>query len=160
MWVAIGLALQLLPEATSRVAAGLDPKPVLQRALAVGGVVALPALVIFGLAPTLLLRLAFGDKLTQAHEALPILGVAMALLAASYLTVQYMIALGTRSYLWVLGIVALAEPFVLAAGDFSLRSYAVAVLGLQAVACAGVLLLAIRARVPLPANVRTAAAGA
>ena len=156
VWVAIGIALHLLPEATARVAAGLDPKPVLRRALAVGGAIALPALAIFVIAPTLLLRLAFTDDLAQAHAALPILGLAMTLLAATYLTVQYLIALGSASYLWVLGIVALAEPFVLAAGNFSLHSYAVAVLALQAIACAGVLLLGIRTSVPLPATVRSA----
>jgi len=158
VWVAIGLALQLLPEATARVAAGLNPKPVLRRALAVGGAVALPALVIFAAAPTLLMRVVFGDDLTQAHRALPVLALAMTLLAASYLTVQYLIALGSTGYLWVLGLVALAEPFVLAAGDFTLHSYAVAVLVLQAIACAGVVALAVRTRVPRPATVRPATA--
>lgn len=158
VWVAIGLALQLLPEATARVAAGLDPKPVLRRALVVGGAVALPALAVFAIAPTLLLRIAFGDSLTQADDALPVLGVAMTLLAAAYLTVQYMIALGNSGYLWALGVVAVAEPFVLAAGDFSLDSYALAVLVLQAIACAGVVLVSLRRRVPRPASATAAPA--
>ena len=33
VWVAIGIGLHLLPEATRRAAAGLDPRPVLLRAL-------------------------------------------------------------------------------------------------------------------------------
>ena len=160
VWVAVGLALQLLPEATARVASGLDPKPVLRRAIAVGAVVALPALVIFALAPTQLLRHVFGDNLTEAADALPVLALAMTLLAATYLTVQYLIALGSTRYLWVLGIVALAEPFVLAAGDFTLYSYAFAVLVLQAIACAGVVLLGVRTQVPLAGAARPAPAQA
>ena len=35
VWVAIGIGLHLLPEATRRSAAGLDPRPVLLRALAI-----------------------------------------------------------------------------------------------------------------------------
>ncbi len=94
VWVAIGIALQLLPEATRRAAAGTNPLPVLRRAIAVLAAVSAPALLIFFAVPTLLLRLAFGEKLTQAHAALPLLGVAMTLLAAAYLMVQYMLALG------------------------------------------------------------------
>ncbi len=39
MFVAIGIGLQLLPEATRRSAVGLDPRPVLARALAVLGLI-------------------------------------------------------------------------------------------------------------------------
>ena len=41
----------------------------------------------------------------------------MTLLAVAYLTVQYMVALGETRFLWVLGVVAIAEPFLLTAGD-------------------------------------------
>ena len=47
--------------------------------------------------PEPLLRLAFGPDLTQAADALFVLGVAMTLLAVAYLTVQYMLALGARA---------------------------------------------------------------
>ena len=117
VWVAIGVGLHLLPEATRRAAAGLDPRPVLLRALGVLAVVAVPALLVFALIPHLLLRIAFGPKLTQASDALFILGVAMTLLAVAYLTVQYMLALGEARFLWVLGVVAIAEPFLLSAGQ-------------------------------------------
>ena len=154
VWVAIGIALHLLPEATRRAAAGLDPQPVLRRALAVLAVVAAPALLIFIAAPRLLLSLAFGSEFTQASGALPVLGLAMTVLACAYLTVQYMLALGRTSFLWVLGVVAVIEPFLLASGTFSLVSYAALVLAAQCVAAAGVLALALRlrgrARVPVP----------
>jgi glycosyltransferase involved in cell wall biosynthesis/O-antigen/teichoic acid export membrane protein len=147
LWVAIGVGLHLLPEATRRAAAGLDPRPVLVRALGVLAVVALPALLLFALVPHLLLKVAFGEKLTGASDALFILGVAMTLLAVAYLTVQYMLALGEARFLWVLGVIAIIEPFLLSAGNPSLLGFATIVLGLQCVAASGVLALGWRARV-------------
>ena len=146
VWVAIGIGLHLLPEATRRAAAGLDPRRVLLGALAMAAVVAAPALLIFAIAPELLLRLAFGPDLTQASDALLLLGAAMTLLAFAYLTVQYMVALGESSFLWVLGVVAIAEPFVLFAGGADIVSFAWIVFGVQLVAASSVLLLAVRAR--------------
>ena len=157
VWVAIGVGLQLLPEATRRAAAGLDPRPALLRALAVLAAVAAPALLIFALVPELLLRLAFGPKLTEASGALPVLGVAMTLLAVAYLTVQYMVALGELRFVWVLGVVAIVEPFLLSAGSLTLLSYATVVLGLQLVAASAVLALGLRARRPAVAAVRSPA---
>lgn len=151
LWVAIGLGLHLLPEATRRAAAGLDPRPVLYRALGLLAVVATPALAIFALAPHLLLSLAFGQA-TQASGELLLLGAAMTLLAVAYLTVLYMIALGQAQFLWVLGAVAIVEPFLLTAGNFSLLSFAAIVFGVQCLAASGVLALGLRARFrPAPA---------
>jgi O-antigen/teichoic acid export membrane protein len=156
VWVAIGVGLQLLPEATRRAAAGLDPRPALLRALAVLAAVAAPALLIFALVPHLLMKVAFGPELTQASSALPVLGVAMTLLAVAYLTVQYMVALGELKFVWVLGIVAIVEPFLLSAGDFTLLSFATVVLGLQLVAASAVLALGLRARRPAAPGAATA----
>jgi glycosyltransferase involved in cell wall biosynthesis/O-antigen/teichoic acid export membrane protein len=146
IWVAIGIGLQLLPEATRRAADGFDPLPILRRALAVLAVVAAPALLIFVAAPETVLRLAFGPRFVAAADALPVLGLAMTLLAATYLTVQYMLALGRTSFLWVLGVMAAIEPFLLSAGEFSLLSYASLVLAVQCAAATGVLALALRLR--------------
>ncbi|WCB94696.1 D-inositol-3-phosphate glycosyltransferase [Baekduia alba] len=151
VWVAIGVGLQLLPEATRRAAAGLDPRPALLRALAVLAAVATPALIIFALVPHFLMKVAFGPDLTLASDALPVLGVAMTLLAVAYLTVQYMVALGELKFVWVLGVVAIIEPFLLTAGDFTLLSYATVVLGLQLVAASAVLALGLRTRRPVTA---------
>ncbi|HVW19307.1 MAG TPA: oligosaccharide flippase family protein, partial [Solirubrobacteraceae bacterium] len=155
VWVAIGIALQLLPDATRREAEGANPLPTLVRAVGVLAVVAAPAVLIFFAVPTTLLRLAFGTDLTQAHEALPLLGVAMTLLAAAYLMVQYMLALGRTLFLWVLGAIAIAEPFLLSAGDWSLAGYAALVLALEAAALLGMSALVVRGarrrrREPLP----------
>jgi glycosyltransferase involved in cell wall biosynthesis/O-antigen/teichoic acid export membrane protein len=146
IWVAIGIGLHLLPEATRRAAGGLDPLPVLRRALAVLAVVAAPALLVFVAAPETVLRLAFGPRFVAAADALPVLGLAMTVLAGAYLTVQYMLALRRTNFLWVLAVVAAVEPFLLSAGAFSLLSYATLVLGLQCAAAAGVLALALRLR--------------
>jgi O-antigen/teichoic acid export membrane protein len=146
VWVAIGIGLHLLPEATRRAAAGLDPRPVLLRALAILVVIAAPALLIFAAVPDLLLRLAFGEGLTQASGALLLLGSAMTLLAVAYLSVQYMVALGETRFLWVLAVIALAEPFLLAFTDRGVVGFAGIVLAVQCVAASSVLVLALRAR--------------
>ncbi|MDX6687680.1 MAG: hypothetical protein QOF86_3808 [Baekduia sp.] len=152
VWVAIGVGLQLLPEATRRAASGLDPRPALLRSLGVLAAVATPALVIFALIPHFLMSAAFGPDLTQASDALPVLGVAMTLLAVAYLTVQYMVALGELKFIWVLGVVAIVEPFLLSAGNFTLLSFATVVLGLQLVAASAVLALGLRVRRPAAAT--------
>ncbi len=157
VWVAIGVGLQLLPDATRRHAAGEDPRPVLARALGVLVVVAAPALLIFALVPELLLKLAFGPEGAEGADALLLLGVAMTLLAVAYLTVQYMLALRATRFLWVLGAVAIAEILVLFTGDFGIVTFASIVLGAQVVAATAVLVLGLRIvprggpRSPVPA---------
>jgi O-antigen/teichoic acid export membrane protein len=146
VWVAIGIGLHLLPEATRRSAAGLDPRPVLLRALAILVAIAAPALLIFALAPDLLLRLAFGPDLTLAADALIFLGLAMTLLAVAYLTVQYMVALGETRFLWVLAVVAIAEPILLSARHLTITGFAGIVFAVQCVVAASVLALGLRAR--------------
>lgn len=156
VWVAIGVGLQLLPDATRRHAAGLDPRPVLARSLGVLVVVAAPALLIFAAVPTLLLELAFGPEGAEGADALLLLGVAMTLLAVAYLTVQYMLALHEQRFLWVLAVVAVAEVTILFAGDFGLVAFATIVLGIQVVSAGAVLALGLRA---IPRHRAVAAAG-
>src|SRR4051812_8353217 len=170
VWIAIGIGLHLLPEATRRSAAGLDPRagllralgllvalaapappifsppPELLRALGILGAIAAPALLIFAAAPKLLLRLAFGPDLTLAADALIFLGAAMTLLAVAYLTVQYMVALGETRFLWVLAVIALAEPVLLSATDLSVTGFAGIVFAVQCVVAVSVLALGLRAR--------------
>ena len=74
------------------------PRPVFLRTLAILGLVAAPALLIFLLVPSLLLRVAFGGEYTTAADALVVLGAAMALLATAYLAVQYMLALRRTAF--------------------------------------------------------------
>ncbi len=145
VWVAIGVGLQLLPQATARAAAGEDPRPVLFRALGVLFCVAAPSLLLFALVPEFILRTAFGPDTVDAAPALLLLGLAMTLLAVAYLTVQYMLALGSSAFLWVLGAVAAIEVPLLFSGD-SITGFASLVLGAQVVAAAAVLAIGLRAR--------------
>ncbi len=113
IWVAIGVGFYVLPEATRRHADGDDARPVLTRGLALIGIVAVPCLAIFGLFPRLLLRLAFGPSYESGSHILFLLGTAMSLLAASYLAVQFLLAQHRTRFLWLLAVIALAEPVLL-----------------------------------------------
>jgi glycosyltransferase involved in cell wall biosynthesis/O-antigen/teichoic acid export membrane protein len=155
VWTAIGIGLYLLPEATRRAAAGLDPRPVFMRTLALLAAVCVPALLVFAVVPSLLLRLAFGEEFTTAADALILLGAAMTLLAVAYLAVQYMLALRQTGFLWVLGVVAIAEPFLLTSSDFGLVSFAGVVFALQCAAAAGAVTLALRRRPRSPVAAAT-----
>jgi O-antigen/teichoic acid export membrane protein len=149
VWVAIGVGIYLLPAAVSRAVEGLDPRPILLRALGIVSLVALPMLIVYAVAPELVLRLAFGEETVVAAGALFTLGLAMTLLAAGYLCVQYMLALSRVTFLYALGAVAGAEIAVLSgAGVSTIEGFAVVVLGLQAAAALSVLALGL-ARRPL-----------
>jgi glycosyltransferase involved in cell wall biosynthesis/O-antigen/teichoic acid export membrane protein len=140
VWVAIGVGLYLLPEAVRRAETGLDPRPVLLRALAMVALVAVPMLAVYAAAPRHVLRLAFGEETVAASGALLVLGVAMTLLAAAYLCIQYMLALRRVSFLYALAAAAAAEVgLLLGAGLGSIEGFAAVVLGLQAAAAAAVL---------------------
>jgi O-antigen/teichoic acid export membrane protein len=147
VWIAIGLGLWLLPEAVRRVAEGRDPRPVLARALGVIGVVALPALVIYAVAPGLVLRTAFGPDYETGAAILPRLGVAYALLAVTYLSVQYRLGLHARGFLPALAVAAIAEPAVLALAS-GLGGFADVVLAVQAAVALLVAGPALRRRPP------------
>ena len=116
VWIAIGIGLHLLPEATRRAAAGHRPAAGARARAGLLALVAVPSLVIFTVAPETLLRLAFGEEFVRAADALPVLGLAMTLLAVSTLAVQYMLALHHTAFLWVLAVAAIAEPLLLSGG--------------------------------------------
>lgn len=144
VWVAVGVGLWVLPEATRRVADGRDPRPVLWRGLGVIAVLAVPALAAFVLVPSLLLRIAFGADYASGDAILAPLGLAYALLAVVYVAVQFLLGLHRRAFAWALLAVAVAEPLLLA-GASSLEAFAGRVLLVQAVGA--VVILAIAARV-------------
>jgi O-antigen/teichoic acid export membrane protein len=135
VWIAAGLGMWLLPEAVHRLAAGRDPRPVLGRAFALIAATAAPALLAYAVLPRLVLGTAFGSDYESGESILLILGIAYALLALTYLAVQFLLGMGRRAPLWGLAAAAVAEPLVLA-GIGSLRPFAVAVLVVQAVAAA------------------------
>jgi O-antigen/teichoic acid export membrane protein len=120
VWIAVGLGFWVLPEATRRAAAGRDPREVLLRALAVIAVLSAGALAIFAAVPELLLRTAFGADYESGAGVLLQLGAAYALLAVSYLCVQFLLGLHRRAFALVLAVMALLEPLLLTgAGDLA-----------------------------------------
>ncbi|HEY8866348.1 MAG TPA: hypothetical protein VIM22_05390, partial [Solirubrobacteraceae bacterium] len=146
IWIGIGLAYYLVPEAARRAQAGQNPRGVLARALAIIMLVAAPMLLVYAAVPGVVLSVGFNVHFHQANNALVLLGAAMSLLAIASLAVQYMLAIEHYAFMWVLGVVAVIEPFLLANGGKSLLSFAGAVLLLQCVAAGGMLALSLRAR--------------
>ena len=139
IWVAVGLGMYLLPEAARRAHTGVDARPILARTLALIAACGLPMIAIYAVAAEPLLRAVFGDDLTEAAGALPFLGVAMALLACAYLSVQYLLALGRSAFIGVLGAAAALEVLLLAGIGANLTGIALALMALQ-FACAVVVL--------------------
>ncbi len=136
IWVAVGLGLYLLPEVARRAGGGIDARPVLTRTLALIGVLAVPMVLIYAVAGDPLLRIVFGDDLAEASGALPLLGAAMALLACTYLSVQYLLGLHRASFIWALAVAAAVEIALLAWIGADLERVALALLGLQVVCAA------------------------
>jgi O-antigen/teichoic acid export membrane protein len=139
IWVAIGLGMYLLPEATRRARLGEDARPILLRTLALIGALGVPMVLVYAAAGHQLLAAVFGDDLTAASAALPWLGLAMSLLACSYLSVQYLLALGHAGFIWVLAAAAVMEVVLLSAVGANLTGVAIALFVLQ-LACASIIL--------------------
>jgi O-antigen/teichoic acid export membrane protein len=148
MWIAIGLGIYLLPEASRRAKTGEDARPILLRTLALIGAMAVPMVLIYAVAGEPLLRAVFGPDLTDASDALPFLGLAMSSLACSYLSVQYLLAMGKASFLLVLGAGVVAEVGLLLLLGDDLTAIAVALMCIQVVCAAIILTMALRTRVP------------
>ena len=152
IWVAVGLGMYLLPEAARRVRGGEDARPILLRTLALIAAVAVPMVLVYAVAAEPLLGAVFGDDLTEAAGALPWLGLAMALLASAYLSVQYLLAIGRISFIAVLGVAAAAEVLLLIAVGANLAQIALVLFGLQLVCATSMLALSLRRpAAPLPA---------
>ena len=133
IWVAIGAGFYLVPEVSRRRAAGEDTRPVLARALAIILVCSVPVLLIFAFGARPLLRIAFGPHRLAASNSLLILGVAFTVLAATYLAIQYMLALRRTWFLILIGAVAVAEPILLLQASRKPAGFAGVVLAIQAI---------------------------
>ena len=152
IWVAVGLGLFLLPESARRARLGADARPVLVRTLALIGLLGVPMVVLYAAAGEPLLRVVFGDDLTDASAALPWLGIAMSLLACSYLSVQYLLGVGRSGFIWLLGVAALVEVALLAGIGADLEQVALALMGVQAACAAVIVTLSLRTRIAAPEN--------
>jgi O-antigen/teichoic acid export membrane protein len=150
VWVAMGAGFYLVPEVSRRRSEGEDTRPVLARALAIILVCAVPVLLIFAFASEPLIRIAFGAGRASAHAALLPLGAAFTVLAATYLAIQYMLALKRTWFLVVMAAVAIAEPILLLQASHKPTQFATMVLGVQVVAAALAFAMALRRDKPPP----------
>jgi O-antigen/teichoic acid export membrane protein len=144
VWIAVGLGMYLLPEATRRASTGRDARPVLLRTLGVMAATAVPISLVFVFGGHVLLDKVFGKDFATADTALPILGVAMAFLAVTYLCVQYLLALHRSRFVLVLAAGALLDPLLLLLVGTKLTSIALVLAALQATVAAVILLIALR----------------
>ncbi|MDQ3934594.1 MAG: oligosaccharide flippase family protein [Actinomycetota bacterium] len=144
MWVAIGLSLYLVPEAARRTHLGERASGVLARTLGLIGVIAAPMVLVYAVGGETVLRIAF--KLTGAADALPWLGLAMSMLALTYLAVQYQLALHKAFFIVVLAVAGAVQPVaMIAIGGDELRSIALGLLGVNLALAVAAVLLAFRA---------------
>jgi O-antigen/teichoic acid export membrane protein len=132
IWVAIGAGFYLVPEVSRRRASGEDTRPVLFRALAIIAVCAVPVLLIFAFGSHQLMSAVFKKSQLHATGSLLMLGVAFTVLAATYLAIQYMLALKRTWFLIALAAVAIAEPILLLQASKRPDGFAAVVLGVQA----------------------------
>ncbi len=131
IWVAMGAGFYLVPEVSRRRAAGVDPRPILARALAIVGVCAVPVLLIYAFGSQQLIKLAFGAAKTSAAGSLLVLGLAFAVLACTYLAIQYLLALRRSWFLVPMAVVAIIEPVALLNASHRPTSFAAVVLAVQ-----------------------------
>jgi O-antigen/teichoic acid export membrane protein len=146
IWVAMGAGFYLVPEVSRRQAAGEDPRGVLLRALGIIAVCVVPVLLIFLVAAHPLLVIAFSHKRATASASLLPLGAAFTVLAATYLAVQYMLALKRTWFLVAIGAVAVLEPILLLHAPRHPAGFAGVVLGVQAIGAVVALALALGGR--------------
>lgn len=152
IWVAMGAGFYLVPETSRRRAAGEDTRVVLLKALGIIGVCAIPCLLIYAFGAHPLLSIVFGKKRAVASSSLLPLGAAFTVLAATYLAVQYMLALKHVAFLAVIAVVAIVEPILLLQAPRHPAAFATVVLGVQAVGAVLAYGMALRpgARGPAP----------
>ncbi len=142
MWIAIGLAAYLVPEVARRAGSGYDARPILMRVMGLIAALAVPMVLIYFAAASLIL-----EKVLHVHGAqgaLPYFGLAMSMLALTYLATQYQLALHRSRFLVVLALGGLAQPLILAAVGDDLTGLALALLALHVSVAAAMLTLALR----------------
>jgi O-antigen/teichoic acid export membrane protein len=132
IWVAMGASFYLVPETSRRANAGQPTRVVLARSLAIIAVCAIPCLIIFAVGAHPLLAAVFGRRRAVASASLLPLGAAFTVLAATYLAVQYMLALKRTWFLLAIGLVAAIEPGLLLEASHRPAAFAAVVLAVQA----------------------------
>jgi O-antigen/teichoic acid export membrane protein len=144
IWLAVGLALFLLPETARRATSGEDARSVLLRTLGIVVAAAVPMIALYAVAGRKLLEVVFGPDLGVAHAALPLLGIAMSLLACVYLVVQFLLGMHRWRFLPLLAAASALEPAILSTMGSDLNAIALSIAGLELVLFAALLTLALR----------------
>jgi O-antigen/teichoic acid export membrane protein len=158
IWVAMGASFYLVPETSRRHSAGEDTRPVLARSLGIIAVCAVPCLLIFAFAAHPLLAAVFGKNKAIASGSLLPLGAAFTVLAATYLAVQYMLALKRVWFLAAIALVAVIEPILLLHASKHPASFAGVVLIVQVIGAVLAYGIALFVRPPASAQNRERAA--
>jgi hypothetical protein len=96
-------------------------------------VCAIPVLLIFGFGAHQLLAAVFKPNQLKATSSLLILGIAFTVLAATYLAIQYMLALKRTWFLLAIGAVAVTEPVLLLNASRKPADFAAVVLAVQVI---------------------------
>jgi O-antigen/teichoic acid export membrane protein len=157
IWVAMGASFYLVPETSRLRSEGGDTRPVLLKSLGIVVVCAVPCMLIFAFAAHPLLAAVFGkDKAIASGSLLP-LGAAFTVLAATYLAVQYMLALKRVWFLLAIGLVAAIEPVLLLQASKKPASFATVVLFVQLIGAAVTYVAALARRPVLTAPAAGAA---
>ena len=144
MWIAVGLGLFLVPEAARRARLRLGAASVLASTLGLVALVALPMILIYATLGTPLMKAAFGNKFAAGADPLPWLGVALSLLACTYLAVQYHLALHRWRFIGLLVVAAIVQPAVVIAIGPHLTSIAIGLTAVNATLAALMVTLAFR----------------
>jgi O-antigen/teichoic acid export membrane protein len=142
IWIAVGLASYLVPEAARRARRGEDARPTLLRTMALVGSLAVPMVLVYAVAAKPILTKVL--HVQGAVGALPFFGLAMSMLALTYLATQYQLALHRSRFLIVLGLAGAAQPLIMVAVGAKLTALALSLLGLHAVTAAAMLTFALR----------------
>jgi O-antigen/teichoic acid export membrane protein len=144
MWIAIGLAGFLVPEVARRAGRGEDARPILLRTMALIAGLAVPMVLVYTVAAKPILEHVL--HVHGAEKALPIFGLAMSMLALTYLATQYQLALHHSRFLVLLVTAGIAQPVIMIAVGDKLTALALGLLALQLVLAAAMLTLDLRKR--------------
>src|SRR5436305_116542 len=144
MWVAIGLAGFLVPEVARKAGNGEDARPILLRTMGLIAALAVPMVLVYAVGAKPILQHVL--HVHGATGALPFFGLAMSMLALTYLATQYQLALHHSRFLVLLATAGVAQPLIMVAVGAKLTALALALLGLQVALAAAMLTLDLRKR--------------
>jgi O-antigen/teichoic acid export membrane protein len=144
MWIAVGLGLFLVPEAARRARLRQRADGVLASTLGLIALVAVPMVLVYAVGGQPLIEAAFGHKFRGGAEPLPWLGVALSMLACTYLAVQYHLALHRWRFIGILAVAAVVQPIAVTAIGAHLLSIALALTVLNSTLAAIMVVLAFR----------------